>query len=187
MPEQPTPIGIAVSGEQSCELAGRLADLVIAVEPDGGLLESFARHGGAGKSSVGQIPVSYDPDRDTAVARAHEQFRWFGGGWKVNAELPGDMHAPGLGRMCRGRGFGCLDRSSAPTRPASTCRWFPFPPAWSTRSPSSPGNSSSRRLTDSVSSSIGRRAQHDFALDAYSVSTTDTDGVTFSASGTFGS
>jgi hypothetical protein len=22
------------------------------------------------------------------VRRAHEQFRWFGGGWKVNAELP---------------------------------------------------------------------------------------------------
>ncbi|MGH3789838.1 MAG: hypothetical protein ACRDQ9_03380, partial [Pseudonocardiaceae bacterium] len=22
------------------------------------------------------------------IARAHEQFRWFGGGWKVNAELP---------------------------------------------------------------------------------------------------
>jgi hypothetical protein len=23
------------------------------------------------------------------VERAHDQFRWFGGGWKVNAELPG--------------------------------------------------------------------------------------------------
>ena len=22
------------------------------------------------------------------MARAHEQFRWFGGGWKVNADLP---------------------------------------------------------------------------------------------------
>lgn len=35
------------------------------------------------------MPVSYDPDERAAVARAHEQFRWFGGGWKVNAELPG--------------------------------------------------------------------------------------------------
>jgi hypothetical protein len=33
--------------------------------------------------------VSYDADRDAAVARAHQQFRWFAGGWKVNAELPG--------------------------------------------------------------------------------------------------
>ncbi|WP_328623037.1 TIGR03557 family F420-dependent LLM class oxidoreductase [Streptomyces sp. NBC_00354] len=30
-----------------------------------------------------------DPDRDAAVARAHNQFRWALGGWKVNEELPG--------------------------------------------------------------------------------------------------
>ncbi|HEV2635238.1 MAG TPA: LLM class F420-dependent oxidoreductase [Actinocrinis sp.] len=101
VPEQPPPIGIAVSGEQSCELAGRLADLVIAVEPERGLLEAFARHGGAGKASVGQIPVSYDPDRDAAVARAHEQFRWFGGGWKVNAELPGTAAFAGASQFVR--------------------------------------------------------------------------------------
>ena len=34
-------------------------------------------------------PLCYAPERDTATARAHQQFRWFGGGWKVNAELPG--------------------------------------------------------------------------------------------------
>ena len=33
--------------------------------------------------------MAYDTDRDAAVARAHEQFRWFGLGWKVNADLPG--------------------------------------------------------------------------------------------------
>jgi G6PDH family F420-dependent oxidoreductase len=89
VPDQAPPIGIAVSGEQSCRIAGELADLVIAVEPDRSLLDTFDRHGGRGKPRVGQIPVSYDPDREAAVARAHDQFRWFGGGWKVNAELPG--------------------------------------------------------------------------------------------------
>ncbi|WP_055590961.1 LLM class F420-dependent oxidoreductase [Peterkaempfera griseoplana] len=89
LPDPPPPIGVAVSGEQSCSLAGRLADLVIATEPDGALLDAFARHGGKGKPRVGQLPISYDPDPDTAVARAHEQFRWFAGGWKVNSELPG--------------------------------------------------------------------------------------------------
>ncbi|MEV4336762.1 LLM class F420-dependent oxidoreductase [Streptomyces sp. NPDC049590] len=88
LPETAPPIGIAVSGEQSCQLAGHLADLVIATEPKAGLLEAFDRHGGSGKPRVGQLPVSYDPDRDTAVKRAHSQFRWFGLGWKVNAELP---------------------------------------------------------------------------------------------------
>ncbi|KNE80428.1 MULTISPECIES: LLM class F420-dependent oxidoreductase [Streptomyces] len=89
LPDEPPPIGIAVSGDQSCELAGRLADLVIAVEPRQELLDAFDRYGGAGKPRVGQVPVCYDPDRETAVRRAHEQFRWFAGGWKANAELPG--------------------------------------------------------------------------------------------------
>ncbi|MFJ6728702.1 LLM class F420-dependent oxidoreductase [Streptomyces sp. NPDC091281] len=88
LPEEPPEIGVAVSGEQSCALAGRLADLVIATEPKPELLEAFDRHGGAGKPRVGQLPVCHDPDRETAVRRAHEQFRWFGNGWKVNAELP---------------------------------------------------------------------------------------------------
>ena len=37
---------------------------------------------------IGQIPISWDPDADTAKQRAHEQFRWFAGGWHVNADLP---------------------------------------------------------------------------------------------------
>ncbi|MER8097546.1 LLM class F420-dependent oxidoreductase [Streptomyces goshikiensis] len=89
LPEQPPPIGVAVSGDRSCDLAGRLADLVIAIDPERELLEAFDRAGGAGKPRVGQLAVCYDPDRDAAVARAHEQFRWSAGGWRVNAELPG--------------------------------------------------------------------------------------------------
>ncbi|MFF2579612.1 LLM class F420-dependent oxidoreductase [Streptomyces goshikiensis] len=89
LPERPPPIGVAVSGDRSCDLAGRLADLVIAIDPERELLEAFDRAGGAGKPRVGQLAVCYDPDRDAAVVRAHEQFRWSAGGWRVNAELPG--------------------------------------------------------------------------------------------------
>ncbi|MFI8504804.1 LLM class F420-dependent oxidoreductase [Streptomyces sp. NPDC085524] len=89
LPDQPPPLGIAVSGPRSCELAGRLGDLVIATEPKPDLLEAFDAHGGAGKPRIGQLPVCYDTDRDAAVARAHDQFRWALGGWRVNAELPG--------------------------------------------------------------------------------------------------
>lgn len=89
LPEQRVPIGIAVSGPRSCRLAGEKADLVIAVEPEASLIEDFDRHGGAGKPRVGQLPVSFDRDRDAAIARAHDQFRWFASGWKVNSELPG--------------------------------------------------------------------------------------------------
>jgi G6PDH family F420-dependent oxidoreductase len=89
LPDAPVPIGMAVSGPQSCALAGELADVMIAVEPDAELGAAFDEAGGAGKRRVGQMPISFDRDRDAAVRRAHEQFRWFGGGWKVNAELPG--------------------------------------------------------------------------------------------------
>ncbi|WP_326654977.1 MULTISPECIES: LLM class F420-dependent oxidoreductase [unclassified Streptomyces] len=88
-PQEAPPIGIAVSGERSCSLAGRLADLVIATEPKAELLDAFDRHGGAGKPRIGQLPVCYDTDRDAAVARAHDQFRWALGSWPVNSELPG--------------------------------------------------------------------------------------------------
>ena len=33
--------------------------------------------------------MCWGQDRDACVDRAHELFRWFGGGWKVNAEIPG--------------------------------------------------------------------------------------------------
>ncbi|MFG3115066.1 LLM class F420-dependent oxidoreductase [Streptomyces sp. NPDC048197] len=89
LPDEPPPIGVAVSGERSCEIAGKLGDLVIATEPKAELLTSFDRHGGTGKPRVGQLPVCYDADRDAAVARAHDQFRWMLGGWQVNSELPG--------------------------------------------------------------------------------------------------
>jgi G6PDH family F420-dependent oxidoreductase len=88
LPSERVPVGIAVSGEQSCRLAGRHGDLMIAVEPKGELGEMFDAAGGEGKPRVGQLALCYDTDRDAAVRRAHEQFRWFGLGWKVNADLP---------------------------------------------------------------------------------------------------
>jgi G6PDH family F420-dependent oxidoreductase len=86
---QPPRIGVAVSGEQSVALAADHADVLIAVEPDGELTRRFDEAGGSGKPRVGQVPVSWDPSRDAAIERAHDQFRWFAGGWKVNSELPG--------------------------------------------------------------------------------------------------
>jgi G6PDH family F420-dependent oxidoreductase len=86
--DPPPRIGIAVSGAKSCELAGEHADLMIAVEPDAELGKMFDAAGGKGKPRVGQLPVCFDRDRDRAIKRAHDQFRWFGGGWRVNADLP---------------------------------------------------------------------------------------------------
>jgi G6PDH family F420-dependent oxidoreductase len=88
LPDQRVPMGVAVSGPDSCRLAGRKADMMVAVEPKAQLGEMFDEAGGAGKPRVGQLALAYDTDKDAAVRRAHDQFRWFGLGWKVNADLP---------------------------------------------------------------------------------------------------
>ena len=48
-PASPPPLGIAVSGRQSCALAGELADLVIATELKAELIQMFQEAGGEGK------------------------------------------------------------------------------------------------------------------------------------------
>jgi G6PDH family F420-dependent oxidoreductase len=88
LPDERVPIGIAVSGRDSCRLAGGKADIMVAVEPKAELVDMFEEEGGRGKAKVGQVAICYDPDRDAAIQRAHDQFRWFGLGWKVNADLP---------------------------------------------------------------------------------------------------
>jgi G6PDH family F420-dependent oxidoreductase len=90
LPETRVPLGVAVSGKQSVEKFATRADHLIAVEPDADLVSGWDRAGGGSQSrKIGQLPVCWDTDRERAVERAHDQFRWFGGGWKVNAELPG--------------------------------------------------------------------------------------------------
>ncbi|MEU3275118.1 TIGR03557 family F420-dependent LLM class oxidoreductase [Saccharomonospora sp. NPDC006951] len=93
LPGRRTPIGVAVSGEQSVARFALASDALIAVEPNGELCRHWdAERAAIGEESsrkIGQLPVSWDTDERAAVRRAHEQFRWFAGGWKVNAELPG--------------------------------------------------------------------------------------------------
>ena len=93
VPETPVPIAAAVSGDRSVDMFAPLADHLIAVEPNKDLVDSWhdARRatGLSGDGRViGQIPICWDQDRDAAIARAHDQFRWFAGGWAVNADLP---------------------------------------------------------------------------------------------------
>jgi G6PDH family F420-dependent oxidoreductase len=90
LPVSPVPIGVAVSGEQSVSTFAPLVDHLIAVEPRADLVSLWDEQDRDGPSrKIGQLPVCWGPDRDACVSRAHELFRWFGGGWKVNAELPG--------------------------------------------------------------------------------------------------
>jgi G6PDH family F420-dependent oxidoreductase len=91
-PDDGVELAVAVSGAESVERFATLADHLIAVEPDAELVRGWADERSRARfgpsRAIGQIPISWDPDRDTAISRAHEQFRWFGLGWPVNANLP---------------------------------------------------------------------------------------------------
>jgi G6PDH family F420-dependent oxidoreductase len=92
-PEEGVDIAVAVAGDRAIEAFAPLGDHLIGVEPKSSLVEGWnavdgAKRVGTDARAVGQIPICWDPDEDTAVKRAHEQFRWFGGGWQVNADLP---------------------------------------------------------------------------------------------------
>jgi G6PDH family F420-dependent oxidoreductase len=93
LPEEQVRIAVAVSGDRSAERFARLADDLIAVEPKAELITEWnqtegSRRIGDQARAIGQLPICWDPDEKAAVERAHEQFRWFGGGWNVNADLP---------------------------------------------------------------------------------------------------
>ncbi|HTZ44945.1 MAG TPA: TIGR03557 family F420-dependent LLM class oxidoreductase, partial [Jatrophihabitans sp.] len=90
LPDRPVPIAAAVSGGGSVDRFAPVADHLIAVEPDADLVSGWdaARPDLPESRKIGQIPICWGPNKDRAVERAHELFRWFGGGWHVNADLP---------------------------------------------------------------------------------------------------
>lgn len=93
VPEVPVTIAVSMTGEKSVEKLAVAADHLINVAPDREIVEGWQERRQAtgvlpeGRV-IGQVPVCWDPDRVAAVERAHDQFRWFGGGWAVNADLP---------------------------------------------------------------------------------------------------
>jgi G6PDH family F420-dependent oxidoreductase len=88
-PDGGVPLAIAVSGEKSIEKFAPLADHLVAVEPQPELIKAWdTAKGDTTSRKIGQVPICWGPDRDKALEQAHEQFRWFAGGWAVNADLP---------------------------------------------------------------------------------------------------
>jgi G6PDH family F420-dependent oxidoreductase len=93
LPDDPVEIAVAVAGDRAVEELAPLADHLIAVEPLPDVVRQWNATDGAPTigdpaRAVGQIPICWDPEEKVAVERAHDQFRWFAGGWSVNADLP---------------------------------------------------------------------------------------------------
>ena len=88
LPPEGVPIAVAVSGPESCALAGEYGDAMVAVQPDPQLVEMFEETGGEGGRRFGQVAVCYGPDEQECRTVAREQWRWGVLGWKVMSELP---------------------------------------------------------------------------------------------------
>lgn len=113
LPDGGVDIAVAAGGEKAVAALGPLADHLIATEPDANLVTAWnavkdkdsgeSQHSvGSGARAIGQIPISWDPSgQEAAVDRAHDQFRWFGGGWAVNADLPTTAGFAGASQFVR--------------------------------------------------------------------------------------
>lgn len=93
LPDEPVTIGVSMTGGKAVDKLAVLADHLIDVAPDRAIVDEWRdrRHATGVLPEgrvIGQIPVCWDRDRDAAIKRAHDQFRWFAGGWSVNADLP---------------------------------------------------------------------------------------------------
>jgi G6PDH family F420-dependent oxidoreductase len=101
LPDTRVPVAVAVSGEQSVKRFAPIADHLVAVEPEADLVAGWRAAGPRGDRAIGQLPVCWAPSREQAVETAHREFRWFAGGWKVNAELPGPAGFAGATQFVR--------------------------------------------------------------------------------------
>src|SRR5699024_889136 len=84
----------SAAGERALPRLRPLADHLLAPEPEPAYIDGWnSMEGrpriGDGARAIAQIPISWDPESENAaVERAHDQFRWFAGGWAANADLP---------------------------------------------------------------------------------------------------
>jgi G6PDH family F420-dependent oxidoreductase len=82
VPDEPVPIDVSGFGPAAVELASRIADGFITMEPDGDSVARF-RRGGTGRPALGGLKVCYETDRGVAVRTVRE--RW------PNMFLPGEL------------------------------------------------------------------------------------------------
>ncbi|HEY9566338.1 MAG TPA: TIGR03557 family F420-dependent LLM class oxidoreductase [Nocardioides sp.] len=108
LPEEPVRLALASGGPKAVARCAPLADDLIATAPDGELLnvwnatEGAPAIGAGGARAIGQLPISWDSsDAQAATERAHSQFRWFGGGWQVNSDLPTTAGFAGASQFVR--------------------------------------------------------------------------------------
>jgi G6PDH family F420-dependent oxidoreductase len=91
LPDRPIEIAVAVSGEESLDLAAGVADAIMAVDPDPELVTGWVERGGAPSATWTELPLAWAPDRAQGIEFAR-RFRFGLPGWDVMSELPNPKH-----------------------------------------------------------------------------------------------
>ncbi|GHF59694.1 LLM class F420-dependent oxidoreductase [Streptomyces mashuensis] len=84
VPDEPVPVDVSAFGPRALEVAARIGDGLVAVDPDREAVEGFRSGGGAGKPVFGGVKVCWGPDREAAVDLVHRL-------WAVE-QLPGELN-----------------------------------------------------------------------------------------------
>ena len=89
---QQVPIVLAVSGEQSLDLASSTDCAgIMAIEPDASLVDGWTSRGGAAEGTWTEAPMAWEPTEAKGLETA-QLFRFGLQGWNVSAELPNPAH-----------------------------------------------------------------------------------------------
>ena len=87
LPDTPPRIGVAGSGPGALQLALAHGDALILTEPDADLVQRYKSEAGPDARVIGQVPLSWAPDEESAREQAM-RFAFGVAGWKVMSELP---------------------------------------------------------------------------------------------------
>lgn len=88
----PVPMVLAVSGDQSLELARDTGCAgIMAIEPDAGLVSGWAERGGSADGTWTEVPFAWEPSNEQGIETA-KRFRFGMQGWEIAAELPNPAH-----------------------------------------------------------------------------------------------
>jgi G6PDH family F420-dependent oxidoreductase len=83
LPSEPVPIYVSGFGMKSAQLAGRIGDGFVSVQPDADLVSAFRDAGGGDRPAQAGLKVCYGSDEQDAVATAHRLW--------PNDQLPGEL------------------------------------------------------------------------------------------------
>lgn len=92
LPEELPPIYVAASGVKAVELAGRKGDGLIALSPDGDVMQKYDAAGGKGKPRLAEIQACWHQDEGKALQIAMEWWPNVGLGGELSQELPLPRH-----------------------------------------------------------------------------------------------